>query len=272
MAGIWLALPWRTVQLLALLLPVAAGIATLRLRSRPKRPPRPVPLWIGRVVAAAALALGLWLLVPALAGRSPAGETVDLRFPFASGRFIVANGGSTERVNAHLMTLGPEYARWRGESYGVDLIRVDSLGFRTRERRPLALPSDPSLYLSWNEPVRAPCSGTVLAAEEARPDMPVPVRDRENLEGNYVLMRCGAVEILLAHFRRDGIETVAGRTVEAGQLLGFVGNSGNTDEPHLHVHAQRTGPEGAPLAGDPLFITFDGRFPVRNKIFEGVRP
>ena len=41
-------------------------------------------------------------------------------------------------------------------------------------------------------------------------------------------------------------------------------NSGNTGEPHLHVHAQRPGPVGAPLGGDPLPLLFGGRFPVRG--------
>jgi hypothetical protein len=44
-----------------------------------------------------------------------------------------------------------------------------------------------------------------------------------------------------------------------------VGNSGNTGEPHLHIHAQRPGPPGAPWSGDPLPIRFDGRFLVRGE-------
>jgi murein DD-endopeptidase MepM/ murein hydrolase activator NlpD len=46
--------------------------------------------------------------------------------------------------------------------------------------------------------------------------------------------------------------------VKEGQRIGRVGNSGNTSEPHLHIHAERDG------AGVPL--RFDGRFPVRNDL------
>ena len=55
-----------------------------------------------------------------------------------------------------------------------------------------------------------------------------------------------------------------GASVAVGDRLGSVGNSGNTGEPHLHVHAQRPGPVGAPLGGDPLPLLFGGRFPVRG--------
>jgi hypothetical protein len=57
---------------------------------------------------------------------------------------------------------------------------------------------------------------------------------------------------------------VSGTSVAAGDWVGSVGNSGNTGEPHLHVHAQSPGPAGAPLGGDPLPILFQGRFPVRG--------
>jgi hypothetical protein len=46
--------------------------------------------------------------------------------------------------------------------------------------------------------------------------------------------------------------------------VGQVGNSGNSHEPHLHVHAQRPAQRGALLSGDPLPIHFDGRYLARN--------
>mgnify|MGYP000019801158 CR=1 FL=1 len=57
---------------------------------------------------------------------------------------------------------------------------------------------------------------------------------------------------------------VAKARVKIGDILGQMGNSGNSSEPHLHVHAQRGLPEKAPLAGMPLWLTIDNRFLVRN--------
>ena len=51
----------------------------------------------------------------------------------------------------------------------------------------------------------------------------------------------------------------------AGAVIGLVGNSGNSHEPHLHVHAQRPAAAGEePFSGDPLPMRFDGRYLVRN--------
>ena len=69
---------------------------------------------------------------------------------------------------------------------------------------------------------------------------------------------------MLAHFRRGSLRVRTGAHVAAGQLLARAGNSGATDEPHLHIPAQRPGPPGLPLGGAPLPMRFRGRFLVRN--------
>ncbi|MEZ7171746.1 M23 family metallopeptidase [Sporosarcina sp. OR05] len=62
----------------------------------------------------------------------------------------------------------------------------------------------------------------------------------------------------MAHMKEGSVAVAKGDTVTTGQLLGKVGNSGNTSEPHLHIHAELDG-KGVPL-------TFDGRFLVRNQL------
>jgi hypothetical protein len=51
-------------------------------------------------------------------------------------------------------------------------------------------------------------------------------------------------------------------------ILGKVGNTGNTSEPPLHVHAVRTG-SGTTHDGEGVPIRFDGRFLVRNSLIFG---
>ena len=95
-------------------------------------------------------------------------------------------------------------------------------------------------------------------------DMPVPQMDREHMAGNYVAINCGEFYVFLAHLRAGSIVVKKGEQVEVGEPLAQMGNSGNSSEPHLHLHAQRGLPQGSPLAGEPLWLTINGQFLLRN--------
>ena len=214
------------------------------------------------VVRGAALALVAALLLHAnRARRPPAGEIVDLAFPLHNGTYLVVNGGSVELLNAHLATLERERARpYRGQSHGVDLVRVTGQGRRARG----ILPDDPAAYAIFGDTVVAPCTGRVVAAEDGHPDMSPPLPDRAHMAGNHILLTCGTATVLIAHLQRGSVSVIAGDVVSVGDLLGRVGNSGNSGEPHLHIHAQRPAPAIMRLGGEPLPIRLDGRYLVRN--------
>jgi murein DD-endopeptidase MepM/ murein hydrolase activator NlpD len=59
-----------------------------------------------------------------------------------------------------------------------------------------------------------------------------------------------------------------GDVVTVGQPLGKVGNSGNSTEPHLHIHAVKQG-TGGHAVGEAVPLTFGGAFPVRNTVVDG---
>jgi murein DD-endopeptidase MepM/ murein hydrolase activator NlpD len=72
---------------------------------------------------------------------------------------------------------------------------------------------------------------------------------------------------VLAHLGRGTVQSHLGAQVTPGDPLGRVGNSGNTSEPHLHVHAVRgrvTEPEQLLFTGDGVALRVEGAFPVRN--------
>lgn len=58
--------------------------------------------------------------------------------------------------------------------------------------------------------------------------------------GNHVFIDPGSEMVKFAHLRPGSVAVSTGDQV-TGQLLGEVGNSGNTTEPHLHIHAERDG-------------------------------
>ena len=221
--------------------------------------------WAGLAVFAGLAVAAALPMQQAIQGRRlPAANIlVDITFPMGPGTYLVANGGSNKMINTHLMTLRPQTERqaaYRGQSYAVDFIKIDTLGMRAAGWRP----TDPSAYAIFGDPVYAPCEGNVIRILDGQPDMTVPKMDRSQLEGNHVLIQCGNFAVLLAHLRYGSIRVTAGERVAAGEQIGKVGNSGQTTEPHLHIHVQRLPDSGPLLSGEPLHLTFDGEFPVRN--------
>ena len=129
-------------------------------------------------------------------------------------------------------------------------------------------PADPRAYRTYGARVLAPCAGQVVVAVDGLPDMQVPEVDRDHLAGNHVMLHCAAAEVLLGHLQPGSLRLRAGANVAVGDWLASVGNSGNTGEPHLHVHAQGPGPIDAPLGGDSRPIQFKGHFPARGDRIE----
>jgi murein DD-endopeptidase MepM/ murein hydrolase activator NlpD len=83
----------------------------------------------------------------------------------------------------------------------------------------------------------------------------VEVANREAPEGNHVVLRLATGErLLLAHLRRGSVRVRPGQRVRAGAPLGRVGNSGNSSEPHMHLHAQTRGGTGVPVAFRRLLV------------------
>jgi len=258
LAGLWLVLPWW----LAFVYPVLLLAAVRRASHVVSRGDHPPVLTTATMVVCvlSSLILSAVVLV-ALAARHPPGVAVELSSPLQGGTYLVVNGGNHQLVNAHLGTLeGDRFRAYRGQSYGVDLVRIDRLGLRARG----LLPNDPSAFLAFGDTVVAPCAGRVVAAGDGAPDMSPPQPDRSHMAGNYVMLDCGGAWVLVGHLQRGSVAVHAGEAVATGVALGRVGNSGNTGEPHLHIHAQRPGTDAEPMSGEPLAIRIDGRYLVRN--------
>jgi hypothetical protein len=261
--GIWAFPPWWVPHLLALVL---AGVLTWRLIHPHQRPLWPagffgwlsLALLTGIAGFAAMQARTAWV-----AAAIPDGPSVDLAWPLGPGIYLVANGGASSSINAHAALLDPSlplHADFRGSSYGVDLIAINRWGLRASG----VMPADPARYAIFGTPVLAPCAGQVVRAVDGRPDMRVPKMDEGHPAGNHVLLRCKGFDILLGHFRRGSLRVKAGDNLTVGQPIAQVGNSGESSEPHLHIHAQKQGRPGAPFGAAPVAMHLDGRFLVRG--------
>lgn len=198
----------------------------------------------------------------ALSGYEPPPvPAMNLASPLKNGTFYVVNGGYSILINPHMKTLArSSLAGYQAQSYALDVVRLDRFG-----RRADGLwPTDLRRYHIFGEPVYAPCAGVVARTEDRLPDRKPPELDRQNPAGNFVLLECGESAVLLAHLMQSSLTVKPGEGVQTGQLLGRVGNSGLSTEPHLHLHAQRRSSEGGFLSADPLPVRIDGRSLVRN--------
>lgn len=80
----------------------------------------------------------------------------------------------------------------------------------------------------------------MAARDGVRDNRPrVEVANDDDPAGNHVLLDLGhGTYALLGHLRASSAKVRTGDRVRAGDLIGRVGNSGNSSEPHLHFHVQ----------------------------------
>lgn len=97
-------------------------------------------------------------------------------------------------------------------------------------------------WVGWGMPVVAAAAGEVVGMHDGARDVEVGeiAPDTEHPGGNRVVIRHDDGSFTwYAHLQRGSVRgELLGTRVEAGAVLGLVGNSGNTTNPHLHVHRQ----------------------------------
>ena len=103
-------------------------------------------------------------------------------------------------------------------------------------------PSENQGYLIWGRDILAMANGVVESVYDGMNDntvlgqVPIPTPDPG--AGNHVVVRHGNELVTYAHMRKGSIPgwIYAGKKVDRGETLGKAGNSGNSTNPHLHIH------------------------------------
>lgn len=218
--------------------------------SRPWRPYAHRPFWRHSWYRLTSLAVFSSALIFVLTGLRADIEPQPMAFPLQHERAFVGQGGGIALLNHH--------ANHTEQSFAIDLTAINAAGFRATGLLPKRLDQ----YEVWDATVTSPCNGVVVGKESGLPDLIPPAMDTRNASGNHVVLDCGDVRVEMAHFRQGTVMLAIGQPVATGELLGRVGNSGNTTEPHLHVHAyDEDSGRGRP-------ISFGGSTPIRNTIYE----
>jgi hypothetical protein len=144
------------------------------------------------------------------------GGGVTVATPFR-GRWKASGCGPDAAKNHHLAA--------RDQWFAVDFVRVDGD--------------------SRGSEIVSPADGVVAFVEDGhrdlRPQWFSRKPDVRSPAGNYVAIEVAGdspVFVLLCHLQQGSVRLGVGATVTAGDVVGLCGNSGNTSEPHLHIHAQ----------------------------------
>ena len=165
-------------------------------------------------------------------------QRTSLIFPF-KGKGIISAGGAL--AGGHRNRSG--------------LHAIDALGLSPTygPMRVTGRDEDPANYAGWGREIVAPAAGTVVVARNDRPDQPVadksdpafyaPEYPDGGDPGNLVVIDHGHGEFsMIAHMQKRTVRVKVGERVAQGQLLGLMGNSGDTSGPHVHYQLQN-GPD-----------------------------
>jgi hypothetical protein len=191
------------------------------------------------VIMCLTIVVYLFPLIPKSLSYPAESGCVILELP-VRGTWLAGHGGASEITNGHLtlpyaidiLKLGPDGRMYKGEEEAV------------------------TDFYSYNEPIYAPADGWVTQIVDGIESDVIGNMDEDNPGGNYINLDIGHGEYVhFAHLKKGSIAVVEGQFVEAGTLIGRVGNSGRSTHPHLHMHVQNK-----PTSDPDGRITYPFRF------------
>jgi murein DD-endopeptidase MepM/ murein hydrolase activator NlpD len=178
---------------------------------------------------------------------------VRVAAPLRGGVWVAANGPAnhTHHRRSWLARDGRSYFP---ERFAIDFIRV------VNDRLVDGSPADNENYFGYGADVLAVADATVAAVVDGIPDNDPANRAPEGLTletmgGNTVALDLGqGFYAFYAHLKPGSIRVAVGQRVRAGDLLARLGNSGNSNAPHLHF---QVGDGPSLLSGHGVPYVFD---------------
>ena len=199
-----------------------------------------------------------------ISGKFPQGFKHFMGVP-ASQRQFIEIGGLTDVHSSRPIVIGPplEGRGWvaadgcctatrhvraimpiNGELRVAQRFAIDWEILDKNQRLYVGDPSDVRSYFSYGQKVLAVADSTVISlVDEFQDQVPGKLPSGMTLaevDGNHIVLDLGNDQFAFyAHLQPGSITAhgvKVGDRVCRGQVLGFVGNSGNTSSPHLHFH------------------------------------
>jgi hypothetical protein len=205
-------------------------------------------------VTAAALPPGSAQVTEQLAAITVDRRTLPvLSAPLVGERYVGADGccDAPRHTRAVLPINGQLYLAQR---YAVDFEQADA-----QNRIFTGDPKDPKSYQIFGKDVYAVADGTVVGARNDLPEQTPGIYPAnigiDEADGNFVVLDIGnGFYVNYAHMQPGSVRPKVGDRIKRGDVIGLVGNSGNSVAPHLHLHVM-DGP--SPLASQGLPYLYD---------------
>lgn len=165
------------------------------------------------------------------------------------------DGGGCCDTSAHRTALNPVNGRlWAAERFAIDYVQLGPDG-----RLSTGDQSKPESFAYFGADIHAVGDGRVVSVLDGLPEQ-VPGRNPTGLPlnqyaGNHVVQDLGDGNFALyAHIKTGTVAVKPGDRLTAGQVIGNVGNTGNSSAPHLHFQIMSS-PD--PLGSNGLPFVFD---------------
>lgn len=181
-------------------------------------------------------------------------EPVTVASPLRGGRWLVGNGCCSP-INAHRgSTLAINGTATVAQRFAIDFVQLTE-----DDQAVTGEVSRNESYPAFGQTIHAAAGGTVVARrdgeQEQTPGSLPAGATIQTADGNYLVIDIGGGRYTFyAHMQPGSLRVQVGDRVEAGAELGLLGNTGNTDAPHLHFHVM-DGP--SPLRSNGLPFVFD---------------
>ena len=172
------------------------------------------------------------------------------------GKNWLAGNGPSNTSNHRRTIIVVDGTPHIGQRYAIDWVQIDQKGSTYKGEA-----KDNRRYYCYGAEAFAVADATVVEVKDGIPQNtpggPLAVEiTLETIAGNHVNLDLGGgVFAMYAHFQPGSIRVKVGDKVSRGQVLGLVGNSGNSSEPHLHFQLMdRNSPLGS--EGLPYKVNF----------------
>jgi murein DD-endopeptidase len=178
---------------------------------------------------------------------------VAISSPLRGNHWLAGNGPSN--TSGHRKALIPIDGHAAiAQRFAIDWVQLRDEGktFHDDEK-------DNKNYLAYGNNALAVADGVVTEVKDGIPENVPGINSRavpitlETVGGNHVILDIGGGHFAFyAHLQPGSLRVKLGDKVRRGQVVGLVGNSGNSTEPHLHFHIENgsspLGAEGLPYS------------------------